>query len=101
MKTIASVFFANKFNLVLLLNTVFFFKKLTDYLMILVITEIHHAIYEYEKNHKITLRFEEAVVESMYINFLQFLFLMILLNNEQYTDYLIDLLAIYYCVRHT
>ena len=70
MKAIASVFFANKFSLALLSNTVFFFKKLTDYLVILVITEIHHAIHEYKKNHKITLRFEKAIAENMYINFL-------------------------------
>ena len=41
-----------------------------SYLMILVTTEIHHAIYEYEKNHKITLRFEEVITKSMYIDFL-------------------------------
>ena len=69
--------------------------------MILVTTEIHHAIHKYKKSHKITLRFEEAVAENIYISFLQFSFLMILLNNEQYTDYLIDLLATYHHVRHT
>ena len=41
-----------------------------NYLVILVITEIHHAICEYEKNHKITLKFEEMIAENMYINFL-------------------------------
>ena len=48
----------------------FFFKKLTNYLMILVTIEIHHAICEYEKNYKITLKFEEMIVKSIYINFL-------------------------------
>src|SRR5204862_5573483 len=99
-KAIASVFFANKFNLTLQLNTVFFFK-LISYLMILVTTEIHHAIHKYKKSHKITLRFEKVIAENIYINFLQFLFLMILLNNKQYTDYLIDLLITYCHVRHT
>ena len=70
MKAIASVFFANKFSLALLLNTAFLFKELMSYLIILVTTEIHHAICKYEKNHKITLRFEEVVAENMYIDFL-------------------------------
>jgi len=69
--------------------------------MILVIIEIHHAICEYKKNHKIILRFEKIIAENIYIDFLWFLFLMILLNNEQYIDYLIDLLATYHHVRHT
>lgn len=69
--------------------------------MVLVTTGIHHAIREYEKGHRITLRFEGAVAESMYIGLLRSSPLMALLNNEQYTDYLVDLLATYRRVRHT
>ena len=69
--------------------------------MILVITEIYHAIHKYKKNHKIILKFNEMIAKNIYINFLWFLSLIILLNNEQYTDYLINLLITYYHVRYT